>query len=256
VLVTLLILAILGVFLWLLAKNLLNNDQPTQDGNGQQVAVPDVVGQSFFDARKTLEAQGFTLGRPIRKPPEDDTQVTGTVLEQNPAAGDKVDEGSEVILTVVGEATQIAVPDLPEGSSAEEASALLTDAGLTPGDTVPTASDTVAVDDVIGFDPASGTEIDPATPVNILVSTGPEQVTVPDVTCRSFASAVNILSRAGLHPIEGTTTVDANPNCTLGDKVAAQDPAAGEVVDPDTTVTLSHGAETQPTGPSGGTGTT
>ena len=43
--------------------------------------------------------------------------------------------------------------------------------------------------------------------------------------------------------------MDANPSCTQGDKVALQDPGVGEVVEPGTNVTLYHGAEPEPTGP-------
>jgi serine/threonine-protein kinase len=255
VLVTLLILAILGVFLWFLATNLLNDDGKQND-NAQLVAVPDVVGDTFFDARSTLEEQGFTIGKPVRVPPEDDTQETGTVLEQDPAAGERVEEGSEVVLTVVGEAEQVAVPEIAAGASLEDAQAALIAAGLTPGEPVEQASADVAEGEVIAFDPASGTQVAPETTVNIVVSTGPDQVTVPEVRCQSFPSAQNELDRAGLTGVISDQTVELNTACPLGNKVAAQDPAPGAVVEPGSTVTLFSGAETAPTGPTGASGST
>jgi serine/threonine-protein kinase len=252
VVVVLVILAILGIFLWVLAHNLLNNDNPHKNGNGNgatQVVVPNVVGQKVGTARSTLAAQNLNLVIGNRVQATDPTQVPGTIVQQDPVANLKVDKGSDVTVTVVGQAAQIAVPQLPAGQTIDQAAALLTQAGLTPGTTVKRSSDTVPADQVIAFDPASGTQVDPSTPVNIVVSTGPSQVTVPDVTCRSFASAANILTRAGLNPVEGSGTVAPNASCPLGDKVAAQNPAAGETVDPGSTVTLSHGAATEPTGP-------
>jgi serine/threonine-protein kinase len=254
VIVVLVILAILGAFLWILAHTLLNtNDNGNGNGNGNgnaaQVVVPDLNGQTVGDARSTLQQKGLNLVIGDRVPPTDPTQVPGTITSQDPAANIKVDKGSDVTVTIVGQPTQIAVPQLPDNSTVEQASALLTNAGLTPGDTRQTSSDTVPADQVIAFDPPSGTSVDPQTPVAIVVSSGPSQVTVPDVTCRSFSAAANILSHDGLTPSESPTTVGTNPTCPHGDKVASQDPAAGQVVDPGTTVTLFHGSEGQSTGP-------
>ncbi len=52
-------------------------------------------------------------------------------------------------------------------------------------------------------------------------------------------------------------TVAINSACPLGNKVAAQDPGPGEVVEPGTTVTLFAAEEAvEPTGPTGATGDT
>ncbi|HYG73247.1 MAG TPA: Stk1 family PASTA domain-containing Ser/Thr kinase [Actinomycetota bacterium] len=255
VIVVLVILTILGIFLWVLAQNLLN-DEPEPRNQGQLVAVPDVVGEQFFDARDILEDAGFTVGSPERVPPEDDTQEEGTVLEQDPAADEEVEEGSEVVLTVVGEAELVVVPDVAAGTTLEDAQSQLTDAGLAPGDEVEEASD-VEIGLVIGFDPPSGEEVEPGSTVDIIVSSGPAEVSVPEVRCRSFASAQNQLERAGLVAVISDETVAINSACPLGNKVAAQDPGPGEVVEPGTTVTLFAAEEAvEPTGPTGATGDT
>ena len=91
--------------------------------------------------------------------------------------------------------------------------------------------------------------------MTIFVSTGAEQVAVPEVRCQSFGSAQNELSQAGLNGVISSDTVAVNTACPLGRKVAEQDPAPGTQVDPGTTVTLFEGAE-GPTGPTGATGET
>jgi eukaryotic-like serine/threonine-protein kinase len=254
VLVTLGILALLGVFLWFLAQNVLNTND-NKSGNNQ-IAVPNVVGMSFFDARTQLENKGFTIGKPVRVPTQDPTVAEGTVLKQDPVAGQKVDRGTEVVLTVVGAPAQTAVPTIQPGATPDDATAALISAGLTPGDTVEQPSDTVPQGQVIGFDPQSGTVIDPSTPVKIIVSSGPSAVTVPSVTCLSFNAAQNRLASAGLNPVISSDSVAVNPACPHGNKVAQQDPGANASVDPGTTVTLYAGTESTPTGPTGGTGTT
>jgi serine/threonine-protein kinase len=256
VLVTLGILALLGVFLWFLTQNVLNtNDNGNGNGNGQ-VTVPNVVGMSYFDARTQLEDKGFAIGKPVRVAAPDPSVAEGTVLQQDPVANTKVDRGSTVTLTVVGPPDTVAVPTIAPGSSVDDATAALTTAGLTPGDQVEQPSDTVQPGQVIGFDPQSGTVIDPTTPVKIIVSSGPSSVTVPSVTCLSFNAAQNQLSKAGLSPQISSQTVAVNPACPHGNKVAQQDPAANSSVDRGTTVTLFPGAESGPTGPTGASGGT
>jgi len=248
IVVTLVLIALLGALLWFLAANVLNNDDQQ---TGVLVTVPNVVGEKRAQAISILQDNGLKVGTITPVPAADDTQDPGTVLEQDPAAGAEVDRGSEVNITIVAAPDQVPIPNL-EGSSLEEAQATLVGLGLEPGGPVEEPSDTVPEGDVTRTDPASGTEVDPGSTVTIFVSTGPDQVAVPEVRCQSFGSAQNELSKAGLGSVISSDTVAVNPACPLGNKVAAQDPAPGTQVAPGTTVTLFQGAE-GPTGPTGAT---
>jgi eukaryotic-like serine/threonine-protein kinase len=252
VLVTLLILGLLGIVLFFLAQNLLEDEQPP----AQTVTVPDVVGDPRREAEQEIRDAGLEVGDIVPAPAEDHPdEEPGTVIEQNPAADEQVSEGTEVILTVIAQPELVAVPDIPEGSSFEEAQSILADAGLVavPQDQ---ANDTVEEGDVIGTEPPAGTDVEPESEVQVLISTGPGTVAVPEVRCQSFPSAQNELSNAGLNPVISDETVEINPACPLGNKVAAQDPAAGSDVEQGGTVTLFRGEESVPTGPTGATGAT
>jgi len=250
IVVTLVLIALLGALLWFLAVNVLNNDDQE---TGVLVTVPNVVGDKRSEAITELEDAGLKATiTPV--PAADDTQEPGTVLEQDPAAGDEVDRGTNVDLTIVEAPDQVAIPNL-EGSSVEEAQAALIDLGLEPAGPVEEPSDTVDEGSVTRTDPSSGEEVEPGSTVTIFVSTGAEQVEVPEVRCQSFGSAQNELSQAGLNPVISSETVEVNTACPLGNKVAEQDPAPGTQVDPGTTVTLFEGVEA-PTGPTGATGGT
>jgi len=250
IVVTLVLIALLGALLWFLAVNVLNNDDQQ---TGVLVTVPNVVGDKRSEAITKLEDAGLKATiTPV--PAADDTPEPGTVLEQDPAAGDEVDRGTNVDLTIVEAPDQVAIPDL-EGSSVEEAQAALIDLGLEPAGPVEEPSDTVDEGSVSRTDPASGQEVEPGSTVTIFVSTGAEQVEVPEVRCQSFGSAQNELSQAGLNPVISSETVEVNTACPLGNKVAEQDPAPGTQVDPGTTVMLFEGVE-GPTGPTGATGET
>jgi eukaryotic-like serine/threonine-protein kinase len=251
IVVTLVLIALLGALLWFLAVNVLNNDDQQ---TGVLVTVPDVVGDKRTQAISELEDAGLEVGTITPVPAVDDTQEPGTVLEQDPAAGDEVDRGTNVDLRIVEAPDQVAIPDLV-GSSVEEAQATLSGLGLEPAGPVEEPSDTVPEGSVTRTDPASGQEVEPGSTVTIFVSTGAEQVAVPEVRCQSFGSAQNELSQAGLNGVISSDTVAVNTACPLGRKVAEQDPAPGTQVDPGTTVTLFEGAE-GPTGPTGATGGT
>jgi eukaryotic-like serine/threonine-protein kinase len=251
IVVTLVLIALLGALLWFLAVNVLNNDDQQ---TGVLVTVPNVVGDKRTQAITELEDAGLEAGTITPVPAADDTQEPGTVLEQDPAAGDEVDRGTEVDLTIVETPELVAIPNL-EGSSVEEAEATLSDLGLEPSGPVEEPSETVDAGSVTRTDPASGEEVEPGSTVTIFVSTGAEQVAVPEVRCQSFGSAQNELSQAGLNPVISSETVEINTACPLGSKVAEQDPAPGTQVDPGTTVMLFEGVE-GPTGPTGATGET
>jgi beta-lactam-binding protein with PASTA domain/predicted Ser/Thr protein kinase len=92
----------------------------------RQVEVPDVVGRDREEAERLLEGRGLRVSFRDR---EDDEREPGTVLEQDPAAGRKIDDGSTVTLTVAKEPKQTEVPDVV-GDQADDATAALEDAGF------------------------------------------------------------------------------------------------------------------------------
>src|ERR671923_471779 len=83
VLVTLLILGLLGIVLFFLAQNLLEDEQP----QAQMVSVPDVVGDPRREAEQEIRDAGLEVGEIVPAPAEDHPdEEPGTVIEQNPAA--------------------------------------------------------------------------------------------------------------------------------------------------------------------------
>jgi beta-lactam-binding protein with PASTA domain/tRNA A-37 threonylcarbamoyl transferase component Bud32 len=253
VLVTLLILGLLGIVLFFLAQNLLEDEEPP----AQMVSVPNVVGDPRRVAEQEIRVAGLEVGEIVPAPAEDHPdEEPGTVIEQNPAADERVSEGTAVVLTIVDQPELVEVPQIDAGASVEEAQEILQGAGLVPAGPEDQASDEVDEGLVIGTQPSAGTEVEPESDVVIIVSSGPQSVSVPEVTCLSFGAAQNQIRQAGLNPVQSSDTVAINPRCPLGNKVADQDPAAGTEVEPGSTVTLFEGAEPEPTGPTGATGDT
>jgi serine/threonine-protein kinase len=89
----------------------------------EQVEVPDVTGESEENARSALEGAGLRVGEVTE---EESGEEPGTVVEQSPAAGERVDRNSPVDLTV---AAPVAVPDVVDLTE-DEAQTELEDAGF------------------------------------------------------------------------------------------------------------------------------
>jgi len=253
--VTLVLIALLGVVLWFLTSTLLGDDEPSAN---VLIEVPPLIGERQRAAEDLLTEAGLTVGEVTPVPAEDETQEPGTVTDQDPAAGTEVEEGTPVDLTVVAQPDTVVVPPL-EGLSPDQATLALDGLGLVPV-FEEEASETVQEGFITRTDPVSGQEVEPGSTVTVFVSSGTGTVAVPEVRCRSFNSALNQLEKVGLNGVISDDTVLVNPSCPLGNKVAAQDPAAGTDVPLGTTVTLFSGEAppppTGPTGPTGGTGTT
>jgi len=96
-------------------------------------------------------------------------------------------------------------------------------------------------DDVVAQDPAGGTQVDSGSRVTITVSTGPEQVEVPDVTGLTPSAATRELKAAGLKSVqrESDTTDE-----TQDGVVVKQAPESGGQVDKGRTVTIYVGVFT------------
>jgi serine/threonine-protein kinase len=75
----------------------------------KQIAIPDVVGQSYASARSTLLGAGLQVARSD----VDSTQPKDTVVGESPSAGTKVGAGTTVTLSVSrGSTAQTPVPDV------------------------------------------------------------------------------------------------------------------------------------------------
>ena len=102
--VTLILVALLGLVLWLLATNLLSDDN---NQTGGLITVPNVAGDSRQVAEQKITDAGLTVGNINRVQPTDDTQQPGTVLEQDPAANEEVEKDTAVNLTIVPSCTGV-----------------------------------------------------------------------------------------------------------------------------------------------------
>ena len=205
------------------------------------VQVPTVTGESERTATNRLQDLGFVVIPVTQEAPSDEFEP-GQVFAQNPAGGSEVEQGSEVTISIAAEAETVTVPDVV-GLTADAASQALADAGLVfKIEREP--SDDVLEDNVISQSIAGGSVANPGAEVILVVSSGPEQVEVPDVAGFSGADANNLLGQAGFGL--ANIQVVAEPNAEVPkDTVIRTDPPAGSLVDVNTVifVYVSTGAD-------------
>jgi serine/threonine-protein kinase len=132
-------------------------------------------------------------------------------------------------------ATQVTVPDLA-GKTQDEATALITGEGLTVGTISREASTEQQKDTVLRSDPGSGDQVDPSTPVALVIGGGPNTVAVPDVVGQDQAAAIRTLEGAGF---TGSISTIQLRSLEPEGQVVTMDPAAGSQAAPDTRITLS-----------------
>ncbi|MGF1596673.1 MAG: PASTA domain-containing protein [Acidimicrobiales bacterium] len=136
------------------------------------------------------------------------------------------------------------------GLSAVAAQDQLDDAGFTDVTTISEANDDVAAGIVVRTTPAAGTSSAPDDPLTVVVSSGPELVTVPNVVGEDRASAEAALAEAGLVPVVQVEVVDDEADHGL---VLSQSPnGSGAGVAPGTEVTIVVGRVPSTVPPVGG----
>jgi serine/threonine-protein kinase len=216
--------------IFLLGENLFNTGPET-------VAVPNVKAQTVEEATFALTEVGLVLG--TQTPQADDNAPKGTIIGQDPAAGELIELGQAVNLTISAGKEQTNVPDLIDLTSSEDARLALAEAELVLGKVTPKDSDKPE-GTVIAQDPEANTSVDVGTLVSITISSG--KIAVPNVVGKSQIDAKNILLNAGFE----VEIVTAEDGTVAAGTVTAQSPKAKKMAVRGTTVTLTVATTPEP----------
>jgi serine/threonine-protein kinase len=158
-----------------LVFQLLSSPSETVD---EQVTLPNFVGRLIEDATREADGLGITL---IQTPEETTDQPPGTILAQDPPAESVVDTGSQVRVTVATGLTQVPAPDLRTKTEAQAVAELI-NAGLRPGTKTEAFDETVPVGIIVSQNPNPGVLLARDSPVDYVVSRGPEPTPTPTPT--------------------------------------------------------------------------
>ncbi|MEU6248303.1 Stk1 family PASTA domain-containing Ser/Thr kinase [Glycomyces sp. NPDC047010] len=194
----------------------------------EDVEVANVVGDQFDDAKAELEGDNLT----VKENPVEDTAPEGTVLSQDPEAGDTVPPGTEVTLTVSagGQAT---VPDVT-GMVVDTAISTLQNAGFEYAVEYGSGGTTVGV--VYSQNPSNGSTEASGTTVTI---TAQGVVVSWDATTTPQA-LMDTLNGMGL-----TATIDGDATLETIESVSGPDGqlTSGTAVAPASAITIVPAAD-------------
>ncbi len=205
---------IAGLFLW---GGSGSEPPPPTTATTVAIDVPNVVGLQQDAAEATLKRVGL---EPLVVQRES-TAPEGEVLTQTPGPGEQVPVGTTVEIEVAAGPKVVAVPAVV-GLTAGEATQALEGLKLIVR-TAEQASDTVPEGVVISQSPSPGVDVKPGSTVEITVSTGEEQGTVPNIIGMDLTNAENTLIASGL--VLGNRSEEAN--AAPPGQVIAQNPSAG-----------------------------
>ena len=220
--VVLLVIAVLGTAAgaWYLAA-----------GPGRTVAAPDVVGSTVEEAQDAMAAVGLQLEVAAEEYSED--VPADAVISADPPAGEGVRVDGTVAATVSKGPERYDVPAV-KGLTQQAAADAITAANLALG-AIREAYDTKAeVGTIVSTAPKAGASVKPGTPVDLVVSKGPEPVPVPDIAGRKLAAAKDALGSVGL---KADVTQKFSEEVKDGVVISVK-PKAGTIVDSGSRVAL------------------
>lgn len=220
--VSVLVLAILGVGGYFMLSG----------NKAKEVVVPNFVGMNIKDAQE--KATSLKINLSIKSVKSNEKE--GTIINSNPKAGEKINEGSTVEVEVSSE-EKITMPNLVE-DKLSDAKAKLESLGIKNIIVQEDYSDSIASGNVMTQTPEQGQEVTKESSVTLTVSKGKkvETVEVPNVNGLSESEARNKLAGFNVN-VETKTTTDK----TLDGKVIGQNPSAGTSVNKGSTITLAIG---------------
>ena len=206
------------------------------------VGLEDVRGYSANDAQRSLQQQGFAVTLARRY----DNTLRDTVIEQRPAAGAKVPEGSRITLIVSDGPAPIVVSDfvgMPVNKAQARAAALgiVLDTSQTvagnPANTV--ASQNVPPGTKVSANATVRVVVNSGVPVNAPPAVNGPPATIPNLMGAPYGPAIDTLKSAGL-----SYSVHYAVQSTNNGTIVAQDPQPGPgTAGAAVTITLSVSGE-------------
>jgi serine/threonine-protein kinase len=211
-----------------------------------KVKLPDVRGLPQADAEKQLHDVGMKTK--IKQVPGG---TKGQVVAMVPSAGTVVVKGSTVTLNVQTGPPIETIPNVV-GKALPDATSALRSLHLKVN-VVAFKENAAPQNQVIEQSPAPGKKLPQGSVVNLTVSNGPPQITVPNVVGESKGQATHDLTGAGFKVVSESQDV-TDP--TQDGQVVSQNPAANQTAAQGSQVTITVGHFTAPTTPTTTTTTT
>ena len=215
------------VFLGGSALGLFKKTTSQTASSSTQISVPAVVGQQLGSAEQRLSGLGLNINTTYSQ----STKAAGIITSQNPSGGASVQKGSTVNLVVSTGQAMINVPTVTKVNISTAETTLL-NAGFNVSTSY--VADKLPLGSVVSQSPTGGSSAAKGSTVNLVVSNGPAQVTVPNVVGQQLAQAANTLGTVQL----SVGTVSYQDSLQAQGVVLGTTPGPGSTVAPNSAVDL------------------
>lgn len=198
----------------------------------EEVEMPLVIGWNVQDAQRMLEKRSLIVEIEYE---ESNEYAEGIVIEASHEAGNKIEKGTSITLTVSSGPAGIVVQETA-GKTREDAETTLTNQGFQIS-WVENFSDSVPAGIVISQDPVSGTKVPEGSVITVNVSRGSQSdtVMVPNVIGMSEMDGTVELIEAGLTI---TTVSSVNHSQIPEGQICYQSYSQGSYVAPGTGIEI------------------
>lgn len=216
-------LALVGTVIWIIWQS---------GRDPQMVAVPEVIGKTAEQAEQLIvDAEfEFKLGEPVPS-----TEVEeGLVALVDPEQGTEAPKGSVVTVSLSSGPQSVDVPQVLKMTE-QEAKTAIEAAGLVFKLGEPISSTEIEKDRVAQVNPAEGSSVAEGSTVEVRLSSGPDDVVIPDMRGLNQDQVRAELARLGLEI--GPISEDDSPEQAAGGLVLTE-PAIGQTVPVGTSVSL------------------
>ena len=200
-------------------------------GPGSRVVVPSTVGATQLEAKSVLDPLGLTFVVVEKRFSEDIPE--GYVIESNPAAGKRVEQGGNINLIVSKGPERFLIPQLT-GLKPQAAKNLISKFPIKIEPILEEFNTKIPKGYVIGSNPAAGENVKRNSKFIIIVSKGIEQVAIASYVGKSSEQALNELTEAGF---DVKQKYDFSETRLFGE-VISQTPAGGKEADKGSKVEL------------------
>ena len=170
---------------------------PGISAGDEELKVPELVGKTLEEAQEICDEMGLLLK--ITEEYSEEYEA-GYVMEQKRQADATIKEGTAIPIVVSkGKVQKIEVPNVEKLSEAEAKEKLI-NAGFLPENIFvgANAHDTIPVEKAIGTNPEAGEMVPATSTITLVMSSGQQDVMVPNLVLKKVEDAEKLLDGVGL----------------------------------------------------------
>ena len=189
-------------------------------GVGRFTTTPEITGLTVNEATTAVQDKGLSLE--VVSQQYSETMPAGQIISSVPQGGDRIHNGDTVKVVVSKGKQRFEVPNVL-GDSEDDARTALAKANIGVGEVTQEHNGKYDEGTVADMSIDPKTEVKPGTTVDLVISTGPVPIRIPDVVGSFAGQAKGVLEELGFQVnFAPETTEDTAPN-----RVTAQDPEDG-----------------------------